>query len=138
MKIYSGYFSGIKKHDYPTPISITLSPPKWWTGPEASFLAPGKWLWHWKEKCASRSNAESIDDYMKLYMSTTLLGIHPNDVFERLFKISDGNDCTIVCYEKPEIGECIPQQLEVGKTFCHRHIVTAYLRFGGYESYEFS
>jgi len=67
----------------------------------------------------------------------------PEIIYERLMKISNGGDCTLLCYEaaprcaKP--GEVLDlYKLEPGLDFCHRHIVSAHLSMGGFESMEYA
>lgn len=48
-----------------------------------------------------------------------------NDVYRDLQKLSNGKDIVLLCYETPE-------------KFCHRHLVSKWLTFGGYETNEYN
>jgi hypothetical protein len=140
MKIYTGYFAAIKKYDYPCPISIAGKTPDWFTGPKATFLAPkADWFWTWKPifdkfKKEGRSRwaitpieviqNDPIGWYICKYTETVLTEA-PEIFYQRLEKLSDGKDCTLICYEKPDDG--------TPETFCHRNLVANFLKSGGFD-----
>jgi hypothetical protein len=138
MIIYSGYFGGLKKYNYPNPINIALKAPDYWTGPNAKWLAPSpQWFWLWKKSLDTKTNKEAIEEYSELYFQTILRNLMPLDIINRLSKLSNEEDCTLICFEKPPLKKIInPDSLEVNKDFCHRHIITSFLRNCGYDAFE--
>jgi hypothetical protein len=133
MRVFTGSFS--KVHLYPHPIAIVRSLKFEWPHQIAGWLAPGQWLWDWKK--LTTTNKEKIDAYVKLYLEFTLYEA-PEIIYERLAKLSNNEDCTLICYERspktPRVASLY--DLTVGIDFCHRHIVSAFLRTIGVESYE--
>jgi hypothetical protein len=138
MIIYSGYFAAINKLKYPNPISIALKSPEFFKGPVAHWLAPqSNWFWKWKNELNLKTNEEAIEKYSRLYFQTVLRNTTPMEIVTRLEKITSGEDCTIVCFEKPPAEKIIDiNSLIAGKNFCHRHLITQFLRFNNIESYE--
>jgi hypothetical protein len=138
MIIYSGYFGGIKKYKYPNPINIALKPPDYWNGTNAKWLAPhNEWFWKWKNDCKNQTNEEAIESYSKLYFQSSLRSTSPQELVDRLARLSQKEDCTLICFEKPPLEKIIDvDTLIVGKTFCHRHLITRFLRSAGFEAYE--
>jgi hypothetical protein len=136
MTIYSGYFAGMRRLHYPNPISIALKPPPNWDGLSAVWLAPQKeWFWNWKAHCETLNDAK--EEYQRLYFQTTLRNTSPQEIVDRLSKLSNGEDCTLLCFEKPPAESIIDvDKLTINGSFCHRHLITQFLRNSGYESFE--
>ena len=110
MKIYTSYYANIRHiPDYIVPISIAGKAPDWYNGLEYKKLAPKYGFFNtWKTKGLSN------DYYIKHYASEVLMPLNAEDVVSELEQLSGGKDCVLVCYEKPG-------------SFCHRHLVTAWL-----------
>jgi hypothetical protein len=138
MIIYTGYFGGLKKYKYPNPISIALKPPDYWTGDCAKWLAPqNEWFWKWKNSLKDLTNKNAIEEYSRLFFQTTLRGTSPQEIIDRLGNHLSKEDCTLLCFEKAPIEKIVDiDTLVVGKDFCHRHLISQYLRNCGFESYE--
>jgi hypothetical protein len=151
MTIYTGYFAHTKK--YPFPISIARSSPQFFNGIHLSWLEPSYELLNTFKTVLSikidrlagklvqpvsallEAFNDPIDYYTKVYVKEVLGHISPEEVYERISKVSNGKDCTLLCYEKPD--NTSDDELEKLKHFCHRHIVSAFLRSGGFDSHEF-
>ena len=54
------------------------------------------------------------DFYIKHFYSEVLDNLNPQDVYNKLYELSVGKDCVLLCYEKSD-------------DFCHRHIVAKWL-----------
>lgn len=119
MVIYTTYFANVK--NLPSniiPIAICGRSPEWWNGLEYKRLAP-KWEFFkvWKEN-------HDNDFYIREFKAQVLDKLNAKSVVRELSqKVTDGNDVALVCYEKP-------------LDFCHRHLVSAWLRRNGFESKE--
>lgn len=105
MKIYTSYYAYCK--NIPNDIiriSIAGKAPKGYKGIEYKKLAPkiGFFL-EWKKN-------HNNDFYISHYYSEVLKSLKASDVYTELCNITNGQDCVLLCYEKPE-------------SFCHRHIV---------------
>jgi hypothetical protein len=79
-------------------------------------LAPqrGWWdLWH-KLFIKDLNSDESRYWYKDKYYITILKKLDPKDIYDKLMKLSNGNDVVLLCYEEPD-------------KFCHRHLVSEWL-----------
>ena len=115
MKIYTTYFANLKNlPEDIVPIAICGKSPDWWEGLKYTVLAPKYWWWSiWKEE------GKSEDWYTQKYISTVLDNLMPISVVSDLKTLAGDHDIALVCYEKPE-------------DFCHRHLVSQWLRDAGY------
>lgn len=114
MNIYTGYFAQMKKYQELglTPISIARYSPAWFTGYCLKDLAPSDSLLK-----GYKNGQVSIEEYRKQYLHQ-LETVRWAEVLRRLEKFaSDG--AVLCCYEKPS-------------DFCHRHILSEYMRESGY------
>ena len=109
IEIYTTYFSKLKNiPEDITPISISLYQPF----PITSYnkLAPPESLL--KEM---KEGKLTITEYTERYVSEVLDKLSPGEVIKDLYDLSGFSEkIALVCYEKPP-------------TFCHRHIVGAWL-----------
>lgn len=124
----TSYFANMK--NITNPIAICGWVPKFYTGPRYMKLAPKKeWFFKWKElKNSGKYTDEEMEKmYIDLYNRTVLSFLNPNDVWNELCAIypdTPSDDITLICYEKP--GD-----------FCHRHLVSKWLREAGFDIEEF-
>ena len=86
------------------PISIALSRPDFYKGPEYRKLAPPAWLLNRYHENHDES------DYIRIYKKEVLDKLDPQETFDEL-----GDDAVLLCWEKPNI-------------FCHRHIVAMWFK----------
>lgn len=119
MKCYTTYFA--KVNSLPegiVPISICGKAPDAWAGLQYRKLAPRWWFFSkWKE---NHDNAFYIENFDKEVLGPK----DPNETWDALSALSGGRPFALVCYEKP--GD-----------FCHRHLVSEWLRKAGYDISEF-
>jgi hypothetical protein len=111
MKIYTTYFSKIKKLDTEkiTPISICLKPVNGWKFPQYKPLAT---TWSILSEYKITKDRER---FIERYKSEVLGHLDPNQVIKDLEELAGPNkDIAMVCYEKS--GD-----------FCHRHLVAEWL-----------
>jgi len=107
-------------------------------------LVPGNWVYRWKndlKDCTSLDKAKL--DYIEAYFTQCLNFFNPDKLSSDLTAISNRKDVILLCYEKPpeqmkSDGLVDLDWLEAGKSFCHRHLVAAFLREGGYECREYA
>lgn len=108
--IYTTYFANLKK--LPTsivPISIAGKAPDGYRGPQFKNLAPKiEFFLKWKQ---DHDNDAYIESYKRLILDK----LDPKEVEDYLYFLSDAMDIALVCYEKPG-------------NFCHRHLVSQWLR----------
>lgn len=108
--IYTSYFAKIRSlPDNFVPISISIYPPKGWTGLEYKQLAPSaSILSEWKQRGDCKR-------YIDRYFDEILSKLDPFQVAADLYQMAgDGKYPVLICYEKSE-------------DFCHRHLVTSWL-----------
>lgn len=124
----TSYFANMK--NITNPIAICGWVPKFYTGPRYMKLAPKKeWFFKWKElKNSGKYTDEEMEKmYIELYDRTVLCFLNPNDVWNELCAIypdASSDDITLICYERP--GD-----------FCHRNLVSKWLREAGFDIEEF-
>lgn len=119
MKIYTTYFANIgKMPESIVPVSITVFPPKGYTGLQYKDLAPTPdLLRRWKLE-------QDEEYYEKTFSEKVLNHCEAKKVFSDLQSLSGGKDVALVCYEKPS-------------DFCHRHLVARWLTESGFECIEY-
>lgn len=118
MTIYTGYFAQLKKYQELglTPVSIARYSPSWFTGYCLKELAPSDSLLK-----GYKDGVITVEEYRKQYLQH-LETVRWTEVLRRLEKYApDG--AVLCCYEKPN-------------DFCHRHILSEYMRESGYEVME--
>ena len=121
--IYTSYFANLK--NLPSnviPISICSKAPDGYKGLQYKKLAPKySFFAEWK-------NTHDNEYYIKCYKEQVLDILYQNGVVMDLKHLCnksmyDDVDICLVCYEK--------------EGFCHRHLVSEWLRQGGYDCVEF-
>ena len=105
--MFTGYFGKVKS--YPKDkgykfVSIARFN-RFWNGEEFKLLAPP----------ADIIKIEDEELYTKLYYEKVLNKLNPQEVYKEL-----GDNAVLLCYEKWA-------DIENGKTFCHRRIVSKWL-----------
>ena len=114
MTIYTGYFAQLKRYKEMglTPISIARYSPNWFTGYCLKDLAPSDNLLK-----GYKDGQISAEEYRKQYLQQ-LETVKWTKVLRYLEKFApDG--AVLCCYEEPS-------------EFCHRHILSEYMRKSGY------
>lgn len=107
MNIYTSYFGKLKAIEKAgiLPVSIAVSPPKWYMGPQYRALAP-------------RYDMLRMDSETYLiHFNAILNGLSAEKVLKDLKHISDmngGKDIALLCFEKPS-------------DLCHRQYVAKWL-----------
>lgn len=102
--MFTSYFSNIK--NIKNPLSISQSPPKWYTGPQLKMLAPPWALVDMAHKGLSQ------EQYYKEFHRLILDLLDPREVYDAIIE-EYGDDVTLMCFEK----------LEAPGDFCHRRLV---------------
>ncbi len=100
------------------------------------WLAPSRnHLLNWKRMVASKT--AEVQHYIQGYVDEVLGYLSPEEVYQKLADITNGEDCTLMCFEKsPNNPNFKITELNPIGEFCHRHIVSEFLRYGGFESKE--
>jgi hypothetical protein len=140
--IYTGYFAKIKQYRgvHLNIISIANGNPLFSKGLvtiKFAPLVPGDWIYSWKNDLRNRSDfVRAKLEYINTYYTKCLNRYTPKMLFEEINAFVNAEDSILLCYEAPpkdmksdgivDLGE-----LEAGKDFCHRHIVSDFLRQGG-------
>jgi hypothetical protein len=143
--IYTGYFAQVHKYLEAGLILLSIANkcPKGINALKVSCLMPGAWIYAWKQKenRIGVSQRQLIDEYIKKYTEDKLIYLSPETLLERLYNLVNHHDAVLLCYEKLPEGYAKDvvelSDLELGKTFCHRHIVSAFLRSGGFGCREY-
>ena len=90
------------------PISICGKAPDWYKGIQYKKLAPKYgFFMEWKQN-------HDNDFYIEHFQKEVLDTLNINDVITQLYKLSEGKDIALVCYEK-------------STDFCHRHLVANWI-----------
>ena len=90
-------------------ISICGKAPDWYDGIQYKKVAPKYGFFQeWKKN-------HDNDFYIKHFNSEVLETLKAEEVYKDLEKLSNGNDCVLLCYEK-------------SSDFCHRHLVANWLK----------
>lgn len=110
MKIYTSYFAKMKNiPDEIVRISICGKAPDWYDGIQYKKVAPKYGFFQeWKKNHDNNFYIEHFD-------AEVLDMLNAESVYRDLEKLSNGNDCVLLCYEK--VGD-----------FCHRHLVANWLQ----------
>lgn len=121
--IYTSYFARLK--DIPEkyiPVSIARYSPKFYTGLEYKRLAPSSALLKvWKETYEGVNDTEK---YKEIYQIETLQKLSVQQVLQDLLSLTGSYDIVLICYEKSD-------------AFCHRHLVSQWLRSSGVKCEEY-
>lgn len=109
MKIYTSYFAVMKKiPENIVRISICGGVPKWYDGLQYKKVAPKYGFFQeWKK------NGDN-NYYIEHFNKEVLDCLNAEQVYKDLERLSDGQDCVLLCYEK-------------ASDFCHRHLVADWL-----------
>lgn len=112
MKIYTSYFANSRAlaKENVMPISIAHYSPKWFYGPRYTIVSPTRYM---------LSGDCTHEEYLRKY-DEILHRLDPKKVIADVESISHGKDVALCCYEKP--GD-----------FCHRHLLSEWLRKNGYD-----
>lgn len=115
MAVFTGYFAQLKKYQTAGlfPVSIARITPEWFNGQELKELAPSSdLLKRYKAGKVSEGNykTEYFHQLDQVKWKKVLGGLKENTI--------------LLCYEKPE-------------AFCHRHLLSEYLRDAGYNVEEY-
>jgi uncharacterized protein YeaO (DUF488 family) len=120
MKIYTSYFA--KTYQFPddkyTCIAISVGVPKAINIKSYKKLAP---LWDIAQEY--KNNGGDIERYKSRYYNEVLNQLDADDVVKELASISQDKDVVLICYEGIKNND-----------FCHRHLVSQWLRENGYDA----
>ena len=119
MKIHTSFFGNVSKLPQNIfPIAISEYVPEDWTGLKYEKLAPKR------EFVEAWERNPNNDIYAEKFNEQVLSGLTADAVVEELMSMCpEGTEPCLICYEYP--GE-----------FCHRHLVSKWLRKHGYECLE--
>jgi len=133
--IYTTYFAKLKKLPKNViPISICAKAPSWYSGAEYKQLAPTyELLMRWKEthdkdyytKCFTSEILGRKDVANVIRELQTLLPLEVIEVINSPICFSKNYHIVLVCYEK-------------SSDFCHRHLVSEWLKEKGIECSEYN
>ena len=122
MKIYTSYFA--KAYQYPddkyTCIAISVGIPKGFNIKSYKKLAPS-----WDIIQEYKNNGGDIERYKSRYYNEVLNKLDVCEVYKELKELSDGKDIVLLCFEGIKNND-----------FCHRHLVSQWLRENGYKEEE--
>lgn len=112
MKIFTSYFANSRSFSKEGVLGISIArySPKWFQGPRFLAVAPTSYM---------LSGACSHEEYLRRY-EEILSKLDPKMIISSIENIASGRDAALCCYEKP--GE-----------FCHRHLLSEWLRNNGYD-----
>ena len=120
MKIYTSYFA--KAYQFPddkyTCIAISVGIPKAIDVKSYKKLAP---LWDIVQEY--KNNGGDIERYKNRYCNEVLNQLDADEVYEELKELSGNKDVVLICYEGIKNND-----------FCHRHLVSQWLRENGYDA----
>lgn len=115
MNLYTSYFAKTARLPQNIiPISISLWPPKNWTGKTLPKLAPTREI-----LTAYKQDADWAA-YTQRYNTQILAKYRPEQIVQEIIALSDGRDAALICFEKDPIQ-------------CHRTLVAQWLRTAGYQ-----
>ena len=113
--IYTSYFAKLKSlPENIIPISICGKAPDWYNGLQYKKLAPKyEFFMKWKEN-------HNNDYYIKCFNEQVLNKLDPMRVYQELCSLAKSDEFDLICYEKPS-------------DFCHRHLVSEWLKERGFD-----
>ena len=113
--IYTSYFAKLKSlPENIIPISICGKAPDWYNGLQYKKLAPKyEFFMKWKEN-------HNNDYYIKCFNEQVLNKLDPMRVYQELCSLAKSDEFALICYEKPS-------------DFCHRHLVSEWLKERGFD-----
>ena len=113
--IYTSYFAKLKSlPNNIIPISICAKVPSWYEGLQYKKLAPKyDFFMKWKEN-------HDNDYYIKCFNEQVLNKLDPMRVYQELCSLAKSDEFVLICYEKPS-------------DFCHRHLVSKWLKERGFD-----
>lgn len=115
----TGYFARLKAYTDAgyVPVSIALKTPDWYNGYIYKKLSPPWWL---LTDFKNGSHKDDTEFYTKYFNTEILDKLKANVVIKELETLTNEtrNNIILLCYEKPG-------------TFCHRHLVSKWLRHNG-------
>jgi hypothetical protein len=143
--IYTGYFAQANKYLEAGLILLSIANkcPEGIKAIKIPWLVPGSWIYRWKQKCGQieKFPIELMNEYIDKYTKDKLNNLSSETLFEKLLELVNHHDAILLCYEKLPTGytKTIVDigDLEPGETFCHRHIISDFLRDGGFECREY-
>jgi hypothetical protein len=100
-------------------------------------LVPGQWIYSWKNDLHNRSDLGKAKlEYIETYYTTCLNKFTSKKLLDEINFFTKDSDTILLCYEAPPKsmgpdGIIDLGKLEAGKDFCHRHLVSDFLRRGG-------
>lgn len=120
LTIYTTYFAKLKLLPKNiVPIAICGKSPDWYTGLQYKKLAPKyDFFMKWKE-------TKDNEYYIRCFDKQVLQQLTVENVIQELHDMAGGDTIALVCYEKP--GD-----------FCHRHLVSEWLRKNGIKCEEYN
>jgi uncharacterized protein YeaO (DUF488 family) len=120
LTIYTTYFAKLKSLPKNIiPIAICGKSPDWYTGLQYKKLAPKyDFFMKWKE-------TKDNEYYIRCFDKQVLQQLTVENVIQELHNMAGGDTIALVCYEKP--GD-----------FCHRHLVSEWLRKNGIKCEEYT
>ena len=118
--IYTSYFAKLKFLPKKVhPISICAKAPDWYNGLQYKKLAPKyEFFMKWKEN-------HNNDYYIKCFNEQVLNKLDPMRVYQELCSLAKSDEFALICYEKPS-------------DFCHRHLVSEWLKERGFDIEEWA
>ena len=118
--IYTSYFAKLKSlPENIIPISICGKAPDWYNGLQYKKLAPKyEFFMKWKEN-------HNNDYYIKCFNEQVLNKLDPMRVYQELCSLAKSDEFALICYEKPS-------------DFCHRHLVSEWLKERGFDIEEWA
>ena len=116
---YTSYFANMKNiPENIVRVSICGGVPKWYTGLQYKKVAPKyKFFMEWKE---NKDNDFYVDHFNKEVLACITVDKFIKDINELT---ANAKDVVFLCYEKPD-------------DFCHRHLVSKWLREKGVDCIE--
>ena len=113
MRIFTTYFSKVSRLPAGiVPVSISLWPPRGWTGCAMPSLAPSKSI------LTEYKNNPDWPRYVDRFQSEILARRDPAQILAQLQQLTGGRDAALVCFERE------PAQ-------CHRSLVAQWLSANG-------
>lgn len=131
MNLFTSYYNNPIKLDVDDTMYVYIAryKPKWFEGPEYKTLAPPEELLDYYKRGVhgtDKSLSELHSVYINYYLTKVLDIIKPETVVNELMSMANArgkSNVVMLCYEK-------------SSDFCHRHIVSKWLEYNGYECKE--